>query len=58
MDQTSEKKREPVRKRDRKGIKYIRTGQGLAAFLFLGAGGLLRALSRILPGFALLLSTL
>lgn len=53
MDQTSEKKREPVRKRDRKGIKYIRTGQGLAAFLFLGAGGLLRALSRILPGFAL-----
>lgn len=53
MDQTSENKRKPVRKRDRKDIKRIRIRETLAAFLFLAAGGLLRALSRILPGFAL-----
>ncbi len=43
----------PLRKKDRKRKKYIPKGRALASLLFLGAGGILRALARALPGFAL-----
>ena len=51
MDQTAEEKKEPARKRDRRNIKHTLAGRGLASLVFLGAGGLLRALSRLCPGF-------
>ena len=53
MDQTVKEKRKPFRKREGKAVKQIRSGKAAAAFLFLLGGGLLRALSRTLPGFAL-----
>ena len=43
----------PLRKKDRKRKNYIPKGCALASLLFLGAGGILRALSRALPGFSL-----